>query len=81
MNTDWIIAAFLVIDTMLERLECRSHALADWLAFVATTVGEVSRRVTCVMDSLPLPSVGYCRRQCQANPFLHQSTTPGCSVR
>lgn len=29
MNADWIVAAFLVIDTMLERLEHRNHVLAQ----------------------------------------------------
>lgn len=29
MNADWIVAAFIVIDTVLERLEHRSHVLAQ----------------------------------------------------
>ena len=28
MHADWIIAAFIIIDTILERLEHRRHALA-----------------------------------------------------
>jgi hypothetical protein len=29
MNADWIVAAFVIIDTVLERLEHRSHVLAQ----------------------------------------------------
>ena len=105
MNVDGIIAAFIVIDTVLERLEhrhhtlaqvsdtntlpwwlwlqgslraiidgpcvlyasdylsdilrvsrfnCRLHALADWLAFLTTAVGEVcTQGDVFVMDSCP----------------------------
>jgi hypothetical protein len=112
MNADWIVAAFVIIDTVLERLEHRSHvlaqvpdaeiltvavvaarffqnhheravcvlcasgylsgtisvsrfnrrlhALADWLAFIAATLGEVfAQGEVFVIDSIPLP---VCRR-------------------
>lgn len=29
MNADWIVAAFVIIDTLMERLEHRSHILAQ----------------------------------------------------
>ena len=112
MDATWIITAFVLIDTLMERLEHRSdvraqvpdseviliavvaakyfqnhheravcilrethylsgridltrfnrrlHQLADWLAFIATTLGEIGLRgEVFVIDSLPLP---VCRR-------------------
>src|SRR5215211_1504626 len=112
MDADWIITAFVLIDTLMERLDHHSdvraqvpdseviliavvaakyfqnhheravcilrethylsgridltrfnrrlHQLADWLAFIATTLGEIGLRgEVFVIDSLPLP---VCRR-------------------
>jgi len=112
MNADWIITAFVVIDTLLDRLEHHSdvraqvpdseiltsavvaakyfqnhqeravcvlqlagylsgtisvsrfnrrlHALADWLPFIAVTLGEIGLQgEVFVLDSIPLP---VCRR-------------------
>ena len=112
MDATWIITAFVVIDTLMERLEHRSdvrsqvpdseiitiavvsakyfgsnhertvqvmrgcgyvsgrisvsrfnrrlHALAEWMAFIPTTLGEMfSHGEVFVIDSLPLP---VCRR-------------------
>ena len=112
MDAKWIITAFVLIDTLLDRLEHRSHklaqvpvseiltvavvaassfqnhheralcvlreahemsgpldltrfnrrlhALGDWLAFVAATLGEVFRHgEVFVLDSIPVP---VCRR-------------------
>lgn len=42
------------------RFNCRLHALADWLAFVSETLGEVlTTGEVFVIDSLPLP---VCKR-------------------
>jgi len=112
MDAQWIITAFVLIDTLLDRLEHRSHklaqvpdsevltvavvaassfqnhheralcvwraahylsgrldltrfnrrlhALADWLAFIAATLGEVFLHgAVFVIDSIPVP---VCRR-------------------
>ena len=112
MDANWIIAAFVVIDTLMERLDHRSdgrahvpdaeivtiavvaakyfanhheravqvmqgcgylsgrisvsrfnrrvHALADWLAFLPTTLGELfTMGEVFIIDSLPMP---VCRR-------------------
>lgn len=112
MDVDWIIAAFVLIDTLMDRLGHRSdvraqvpdseviliavvaakyfqnhheravcilretrylsgridvtrfnrrlHKLADWLSFIATTLGEILQTgEVFVIDSLPLP---VCRR-------------------
>ena len=112
MDAKWIITTFVLIDTLLDRLEHRSHklaqvpdaevltvavvaakyfhnhheralcvlreahylsgrldltrfnrrlhALADWLAFIATTLGEVFMQgEVFVIDSIPVP---VCRR-------------------
>ena len=112
MDASWIITAFVVVDTLMERLEHRSdvraqvpdseiitiavvsakyfasnheravqvmqgcgylsgtisvsrfnrrlHALAEWMAFIPTTLGEVfSHGEVFVIDSLPVP---VCRR-------------------
>jgi hypothetical protein len=112
MNAEWIITAFVLIDTLMDQLGHRSdvraqvpdsevlliavvaakyfqnhheravcilhqtrylsgrltvsrfnrrlHALADWLAFVATTLGEILQTgEVFVIDSMPLP---VCRR-------------------
>lgn len=112
MDADWIITAFVLIDTLMEQLGHQSdvraqvpdseviliavvaakyfqnhheravcilratrylsgpidvtrfnrrlHKLADWLAFIATTLGEILRTgEVFVIDSLPLP---VCRR-------------------
>ncbi|GAB4113196.1 MAG: IS982 family transposase [Roseiflexaceae bacterium] len=112
MDANWIIAAFVVIDTLMERLDHRSdvrahvpdaeivtiavvaakyvgnhheravhvmqgcgylsgqisvsrfnrrvHALADWLSFMPTTLGELfATGAVFVIDSIPLP---VCRR-------------------
>lgn len=112
MNAKWIITAFVLIDTVLDRLEHRCHklaqvpdseiltvavvaakyfqnnheralcvlgeahylsgrldltrfnrrlhALSEWLAFIATTLGEVLRcGEVFVIDSIPVP---VCRR-------------------
>jgi hypothetical protein len=112
MDAEWIITAFVLIDTLMERLGHQSdvraqvpdseviliavvaakyfqnhheravcilretrylsgriavcrfnrrlHKLADWLAFIATTLGEVLRKgEVFVIDSLPVP---VCRR-------------------
>lgn len=112
MDASWIITAFVVVDTLMERMEHRSdvraqvpdceiitiavvsakyfasnheravqvmrgcgylsgsisvsrfnrrlHALAEWMAFIPTTLGELfSHAEVFVIDSMPLP---VCRR-------------------
>ena len=44
MNAGWIIAAFIVIDTVLERLKHRRHALAQVLDADIVTVAVMAAK-------------------------------------